>query len=45
MPRLSVLLPCRDAAVTLGEAMASLDAQTYTDFEVVAVDEIGRAHV
>ncbi|HEX9631765.1 MAG TPA: glycosyltransferase [Gemmatimonadales bacterium] len=39
MPRLSVLLPCRNAAATLGEAMASLDAQTYADFEVVAVDD------
>ena len=39
MPRLSVLLPCRDAAATVGEAMASLDAQTYADFEVVAVDD------
>lgn len=39
MPRLSVLLPCRDAAATLGAAIASLDAQTYADFEVVAVDD------
>ena len=42
MPRLSVLLPCRDAAATLAEAMASLDAQTYADFEVVAVDDGSR---
>ena len=38
-PRVSVLLPCRDAASTLDEAMASLTAQTFDDFEVVAVDD------
>ncbi len=38
-PRVSVLLPCRDAAATLGEALSSLRAQTYRDFEVVAVDD------
>jgi glycosyltransferase involved in cell wall biosynthesis len=39
MPRLSVLLPCRDAAGTLADALTSLTAQTYGDFEVVAVDD------
>lgn len=39
MPRLSVLLPCRDAAGELPEAVASLEAQTFRDFEVVAVDD------
>jgi len=39
MPRLSVLLPCRDAAVTLDAALTSLARQTYGDFEVVAVDD------
>ncbi|MBM3121577.1 MAG: glycosyltransferase [Chloroflexi bacterium] len=38
-PRLSVLLPCRDAATTLDEALASIFSQTFTDFEVVAVDD------
>jgi glycosyltransferase involved in cell wall biosynthesis len=38
-PRLSVLLPCRDAATTLPETIASLRAQTYDDFEVIAVDD------
>ena len=39
MPRLSVLLPCRDAEAYLGQAMRCLEAQTYRDFEVVAVDD------
>lgn len=38
-PRVSVLLPCRDAAVHLPEAMASIRAQTFHDFEVLAVDD------
>ncbi len=42
MPRISVLLPCRDAATTLAEAVASLQAQTYADFEVIAVDDGSR---
>lgn len=39
MPRVSVLLPCRDAADTLSEALASLLAQSYADLEVLAVDD------
>jgi glycosyltransferase involved in cell wall biosynthesis len=39
MPRVSILLPCRDTAATLPEAIASLDAQTFTDFEVVAAND------
>lgn len=38
-PRLSVLFPCRDAAATLPETIASLRAQTFDDFEVIAVDD------
>jgi len=38
-PRLSVLLPCRDAAATLPETIASLRAQTFEDFEVIAVND------
>jgi glycosyltransferase involved in cell wall biosynthesis len=34
-----VLLPVRDGAAHLGEAAASLEAQTDGDFEVVAVDD------
>ena len=39
MPRLSVLLPVRNAAETLAECLDSLAAQTLTDHEVVAVDD------
>jgi len=38
-PRISVLLPCRDVAATLGEALDSLVRQTFDDFEVIAVDD------
>ncbi len=38
-PSISVLLPCRNAAATLDEALASLVAQTFADFEIVAVDD------
>jgi len=33
------LLPCRNAASTLPEAIASLDAQTFGDVEVIAVND------
>jgi len=39
VPRVSVLMPCRDAAAWLNEAIASLEAQTFADYEVVAVDD------
>jgi glycosyltransferase involved in cell wall biosynthesis len=38
-PAVSVLLPCYNAASTLEECLASLEAQTFTDYEVVAVDD------
>ena len=38
-PRVSILLPCRDAKATLNEAVQSLVAQTFPHFEVVAVDD------
>jgi glycosyltransferase involved in cell wall biosynthesis len=38
-PLVSVLLPVRDGAATLGECLASLRAQTLRDHEVVAVDD------
>lgn len=41
-PRVSVLLPCRDAADTLPEAARSLERQTLREFEVVAVDDGSR---
>lgn len=39
MPRISVLMPCRDAAPYIDEAVASVLAQTYRDFELIAVDD------
>ena len=39
MPRVSVLLPVRDAAATLRACLDSLAAQTLGDHEVVAVDD------
>ncbi len=39
MPAVSVLLPCYNAAETLGETLESLSMQTLEDFEVVAVDD------
>lgn len=38
-PAVSILLPCRDAAAFLPECAASLGAQTFADFEVLAVDD------
>jgi glycosyltransferase involved in cell wall biosynthesis len=39
MPEVSVLLPCYNAAPTLEEALASLQAQTLSDFEAICVDD------
>jgi glycosyltransferase involved in cell wall biosynthesis len=39
---LSILLPCRDTAAYLPEAIASIRAQTFSDFEVIAVDDGSR---
>ncbi|MEN8145298.1 MAG: glycosyltransferase [Gemmatimonadota bacterium] len=41
-PSISVLLPCLDAAEFLPECIASLEAQTYSGFEVLAVDDGSR---
>ncbi len=38
-PRISVLLPCFNAAATLDEALASILEQSLTELEVVAVDD------
>lgn len=38
-PRVSVLMPCRNAQDTLDEALDSLAAQTFLDLEIVAVDD------
>lgn len=41
-PHVSILLPCRDAARHLGEAIASIVAQTFANYEVIAVDDGSR---
>jgi glycosyltransferase involved in cell wall biosynthesis len=41
-PPLSVLMPARDAAATLGAALASIRSQTLQDFELVAVEDASR---
>jgi GT2 family glycosyltransferase len=42
VPRVSVFMPCRDAAGWLDAAVASILAQTWADFELVAVDDGSR---
>ena len=39
MRRVSILMPCRDAAEHLQAAITSIRTQTFQDFEVVAVDD------
>jgi glycosyltransferase involved in cell wall biosynthesis len=41
-PRISLLLPARDAALTLAEALSSILAQSFGDFECVLVDDGSR---
>lgn len=38
-PRISVLMPCFNSAATLPEALDSLQAQTYKEYELIAVDD------
>lgn len=38
-PLVSVLLPCRNVEGVLGDAVASLRAQSFEDFEIIAVDD------
>ena len=39
MPQLSVLMPCYNAAQTVTEALESLAQQSFTDFEVISIDD------
>ncbi|MEX0907973.1 MAG: glycosyltransferase [Gemmatimonadota bacterium] len=38
-PRVSILLPCRDAAAYLPDTVASIQAQSFQNFEIIAVDD------
>ena len=39
VPQVSVILPVRNAAATVARAIASVRAQTFTDWELIAVDD------
>lgn len=39
MPEVSVLMPCYNAAQFLNEGLQSLFAQTYSGFEIIAIDD------
>ena len=39
MPRISIVMPFRNAAATLPEALASVRGQTFEDWELLAVDD------
>jgi len=39
MPAVSVLIPCYNAPDTIPEALESIAHQTFTDFELIAVDD------
>ena len=39
MPRVSVIIPVFNAVRTVAEAIESVRAQTFTDFEIIAVDD------
>lgn len=39
MPRVSVILPAYNAADTIGQALESAFAQSFTDYEVIVVDD------
>ncbi len=38
-PKISIVLPLRDSATTLDECLASIRAQSFTDYEVLAIDD------
>ena len=39
VPAVTVLMPARDAAATLGSCLDSIQAQSFTDFELLVIDD------
>jgi len=39
MPRISVIIPCHNSALTLAKTIRSLRAQTMSDWEAIAIDD------
>jgi len=39
MPRFSIVIPCYNAASTVGKTLDSIQAQTFTDWEVICVND------
>ena len=39
MPAVSILMPCYNVTTTVNEALASLVQQTFTDYEIILVDD------
>lgn len=39
MPRFSIVIPCFNAATTICQTLDSLRAQTFSDFEIICVDD------
>src|SRR3712207_2327696 len=38
-PAMTIVLPFRDAAATLAECLGSIQGQSWTDYEVLAIDD------
>lgn len=44
MPKISVILPCYNAESTISEAIQSILTQTFSDFELIVIDDGSRDH-
>lgn len=42
MPRFSIIIPCFNAEATIGQTLDSLLAQSFTDFEIICIDDDSR---